>query len=606
MKTILMRKFRAVNKLVLLIGVIVWVVSSTIANGQTIDKELGIKDSLVKVSGNKIAAAHYNKKLLKQPKNSVYLTMLGFIYLNVGEYPKAEKYLKEAIISNKHYFTYYGLGALYFQTNKYEKALENINISKELNPQFVKNYVLLGQIAMSKSDYDGCISIVNEGLKIDSTNGKFYLLRGMAYDAKGLAFNAGSDLRLATKLDSLNAVAWSKRAIHTFNKGLLKEGYEFGLKAIKLTDSTDVEFWHFLGLAGQYNNKLQESVGCFNRCISLDKNPMYYKLRSASKYLQEDMDGACADLRVSSNLYINQKIQNEEFNDVKQQLIKFCDSTKEAYYYQRGIALYNLKKFPEAIKMYTKGLKKFPNGGATYSFKGNAYMEVDSNEQAILCYQLSNANKDNLLLEYQSNPQYASRGMDTVNLIFKTTIAGNYSSMAECYLRLNDIDEALKYINMGMKEMPAGFEIGYNFTLHNLRAQIYAARGEYNSANLDFNKAISINPYNPRVYVQRAYMKYCQANNLGQRKVYLGFSDQRLGSVQIPVYESKLTNNSLLYSALKDCSIAIDNDTQYGWAYYLRGIISRQLNKPDYCKDFLEAKRLGIELTEQEIKSCLR
>ncbi len=574
---------------------------------QTIDKELDIKDSLVKVNGYKLAASYYNKKLLKQPKNHVYLTMLGVIYLNAGEYPKAEKYLNEAILANnKQYFTYHCLGGLYFQINKYSKATEAINKSKALNPQFKKNYLLLGQIAIEKSEYDSCISIVNNALKIDSTYGKLFLIRAMAYDAKRLSFNAGSDFELATKYDSTNSVAWSKRAIHLFNNGQLKEGYKYGLKALQLSDSTYAEYWHFLGLAAQYNNKYEESIECFNRCIALEKNPMYFKLRSDTRYRQEDMDGACSDLSLAKDIYIAQKIQNQEFNEVMQQLASLCDSTKEAYYYQRGIAFYNLKKFQEAINVYKKGLKKFPNGGATYSFLGNAYMAIDSNEKAILNYNLSLAYKDNMLLEYQTNTQYASRGADTVNLIFKTSIAANYLYLAECHLKLNDASEALKQINTSIKEMPLGFEMDFTFLQYKFRAQIYAMRSEYSSANLDFSKAISINPYDQEVYVQRAYMKYCQANNLGGRKVYLGFSHQKIGSVQIPINETKLTDNTLLYSALKDCNTALENDSDYGWAYYLRGLIGRQLNKPDYCKDFLEAKRLGIELNEMEIRNCIR
>jgi len=77
------------------------------------------------------------KALQFSPKNGAYLDSLGWVYFKKGDYQKAEKYLKEAIIYTKDPVIYEHLGDLYKKLNDkkkgkkyYEKALE-IDVSNE-------------------------------------------------------------------------------------------------------------------------------------------------------------------------------------------------------------------------------------------------------------------------------------------------------------------------------------------------------------------------------------------------------------------------------------------------------------------------------------------
>jgi tetratricopeptide (TPR) repeat protein len=90
----------------------------------------------------------------KSPMKSRGYSNLGSIYYKRGEYDKALEHLNRSIevddISLDIERTYANRGLVYFTTGKYDRALDDFNKAIFINPYFKEMYYLRGNVFLSK------------------------------------------------------------------------------------------------------------------------------------------------------------------------------------------------------------------------------------------------------------------------------------------------------------------------------------------------------------------------------------------------------------------------------------------------------------------------
>ena len=313
----------------------------------------------------------------------------------------------------------------------------------------------------------------------------------------------------------------------------------------------------------------------------------------------------CDDIHDSYQIATKNQAPKNFISDLEYTIGIYCDTNNASYYYQRGIAYYNLTQYDKAVDIYTKGLAKKPSNSMLLSFRGNAYYIQKKYKEALADYTQSISNKENVIDDIKANQKHTE-----INLFDETYINGFISSMqvsmAESYFALQEYDKALEEINKGLAIAPNLKEFGKE-NFYNVRGTIHLALGNYNSALADFDTCILLNNAEPFLYVNRSIARTQQNKTTKIRSVSLsgGINNRTFyGNWLIPITKDKDKNTSNLLLALKDCNKAIEQDKNLAEAYYIKAIIEKQLGTGDYCSDLKKAQNLGYTIEAEWLKEC--
>lgn len=490
---------------------------------------------------------------------------------------KAKEYIDKAIMISDTLDYYFTIRGSYFASQgKYFDALLDYKKAIEIRPS-AENYFYRARLNISYNYFSLALDDCNKAIGIEPEFMDAYQLRAeIYYDLKKYEF-ALNDLNAAIFLDSANAVLYNQKGV----------------------------------ILDLLSNK-SEALKCYSQSIQLD-NTSYetYHNRSMIYYDLEDMDNTCIDLSSAYNLMEQQKSNNSLKESISNQMKDICDSSKASYYYQRGIAQYNLGNYSQAIHWYRRSLSKFPNDAMTISFIGNAYMANKDYENALAVYE--NALAENTFYKsLKNNVRFNTAPLDSIELMRKSFVSTTYFSMAEAHLGLNHFNDAEIAMQKALDSLPnkgilgaEKFIAGY----YNLRGNIYLAQQKYELSLADFDYAIRLNSQYSHAYVNRAITKINQVEKITMSTVFLShkIGNQTLaGAWTFPLNKNSISsNNALLVSALNDCNTAIAMDKNLGYAYYTSGHIKKMMMK-DYCDDFIRASELGFPVEQGILTNCGR
>ena len=112
-------------------------------------------------------AKEYAEKLYKKyPESKDTLFTLGFVYQSLGRLKKAISLYKKFLDIEKNYFVYLNMGMSYALLKYYRKAIENINIAIEMEPESSEAYVEKGDCLTMMGKYDEALECVDKLGKI--------------------------------------------------------------------------------------------------------------------------------------------------------------------------------------------------------------------------------------------------------------------------------------------------------------------------------------------------------------------------------------------------------------------------------------------------------
>lgn len=574
---------------------------------QTREKYEQIIDSFTKTEQTQKLIPYFLKELKTKPKNEDVLRALGFLYSTGNQPDIGEKYFRDAIAVNpKCASCYMNIGRLYAQKSDTNKALEYFDKAVNLQPDNIKLYLARAQLKDFVGDQFGALADYNKAIEIDPKNADSYTERGL-YNAKQNYFPlALADLNKAVELAPDNYRPYYERAGIYYEQKMMKEAL-VDINASIALDSSQERLFTVKGFMHAFLNEHEKAVADFTKAIQLNpKHYLPYYHRSLSKYKLEDMDGSCADRQQSLAILNKYEPKNPLKEELEYSIGNYCDASKASYYYQRGIAFYNLQKFDDAVEIYTKGVQKFPNNSMMLSFRGNAYFSRKDYAAAINDYYASIQNKNNLGYDIEANQRHTGLTGESIGVYVNGFIAVAQLSIAESKFALGDYKQALIEINKAIDIAPVIKEIELEI-YYNVRGNIFLALGKNQEALDDFNTAIQKGPSFPLAYVNRAIAEINLDSKVAVRSYSIrgGINNQNFNANwTLPLKTSIKNSRSNIFSALADCNKAIELEPNLDFAYYIRGQIRKMLSYDNACADLKKAKELGYPVEESLMKDC--
>lgn len=579
---------------------------SSIAQKQNLLEEY--IDSKFNKNGNDVVIELFKQRIKEKIAINSANVSLGYIYLLEEKYDLSEKYYRANLILNpKSGITHFQLGRLYSRKKDFKKALIFLDKAVTLEPENADLYAHRAIFKYTKlDDKIGTENDFTKAVELDPKNASIYLSRAQYRISDNLLLLALIDFNKAIELDPKNYQAYLFRSEIFYNQQRPKEAIKDINSAISIDDKKESAYTargSLYASLGEFSKANED----FDKSIEIYPNGYYvYYMRSKIKYQAEDMNGYCDDLNKSLSL-INQYEQKSPYKSIIENSISsICDNSKSSYYFQRGIAHYNMREYEKSIAIYSKGLEKFPKNSMTLSFRGNSYFEVNQFEKAIADYDLSNLNVDNLKVDMLDNRNYANKSEEEFEKYVNGTLATNHLMSSKSKFALEKYQEALLEIEKGIKIAPDIPEFGLE-NYHNVRGLILMALGENEKAIADFDKCLQIKIYVPIALINRAIAKINLKTQVKYRSSFISMNSPTtmyFGRWDLPAQSKTEYSKPNLLSALQDCNQAIKEDSEIGYAYYVRGAIKKLLEKEDYCKDLKRAKSLDYQFDESILENC--
>lgn len=565
-------------------------------------------DSLAQSGQSAKVIPYLNKELKQHPKNESLLRLLGFYHLQNNNLVEGEKYYRNALLINeKCARCYLNMARIYGVKNKQKEAMAFIEKAVLTDP---KDALIVSNRAKIKEQFGdkfGALTDHNKAIEMAPNHAEYYTERGAANAKNGYESLALTDFNKAISLSPDSYDAYFYRGGIFYNQNRIDEALSDISKAISLNGKKP-HFYNgrgaIYGSLGQFDKALSD----YSESIKLNpKTLVTYLNRAKVYYYLENLDAACDDYTKAKQISLSQQGKDQvELKSIAESLTDFCDPTQSSYFYQRGIAHYNLKEYDQALIQYDKGLQKFPKNAMILSFKGNAFLAIKNYKSALENYEAALQYKDKLKLEIKANTRFANATEAEFITYYNASLAAIYFGIAESQYYIGRFEEALAAINSAISLAPNTKEINKE-TYFQRRGSIYLATGKYNLALVDFDKSIAVKNDYALAYANRAIARISLIEG-GKKSPYrlsAKRSDQAasIGWIFNDQSVAKRSEKDFLM-ALADCDKAIELDQNFAFPYYIRGCIKQILNQKDFCIDILKAKKLGMEIDEAMLKNC--
>jgi tetratricopeptide (TPR) repeat protein len=564
-------------------------------------------DSMVAAGQSEKLIDFFRQEDKKKPNNEDITRWLGYLHLIKNDADNTIKYYLAALKINPNCgMCYVNLAKAYLIKTDYQSSLRFCNKAIEIEPENSVFIGLRGEIKAMSGDGLGAGFDFDKAVQMDDKNYENFLRRGLFDSKKGMFSSALMDFTKATELNPGYYRCWFEKASIEFNLQQYPEALEDINKAIEL-DSIRPEL--YTGRAAIYAviSEHNLAIADYSKSIQIEpKNYYAYYYRSLEKYALEDMDAACIDINEAMSIAGNK--DTSFVNQIKYSADNFCDSTQAEFYYQRGIASFNLKNYEQALKFYNSGLKKFPEHTYLISFRGNAFFALKKYKDAIADYEMAVSKKENVKSDL--NPQ-KRKFYEEKNYLDKFTdglISSDLYLMSASYFIVGDFEKAMNSIIEAIKIAPEVNDFGKENYL-NLRGCIYLISGKNEEAIKDFNQCIELNPDFENSYVNKAVAILCnEIKPELQTEIASGGVDKDAfnPSWKIPYEKIKKISKEKIKETLEYCEKAIKINPVFPMAYYISGMVKKFKGDSEYCKDLIQAHKMKYEVEMKLINKCLK
>lgn len=156
--------------------------------------------------------------LNKAPENSSLWANMGIVHRRLGNYELSEaSYLHALALNDSNHSAMRNLAVLYDEQHKTAQAeqLRKLSDATRLKNPYYR--YALAQNAYFKGDYNDALELVNDALRQESKEHKFYFLRGLSLQALGRNNAAVSSVKRAIKLTDKN---YEQQAIENYQSQL--------------------------------------------------------------------------------------------------------------------------------------------------------------------------------------------------------------------------------------------------------------------------------------------------------------------------------------------------------------------------------------------------
>ncbi|NOQ71780.1 MAG: tetratricopeptide repeat protein [Crocinitomix sp.] len=569
---------------------------------QTQDDIIAYSDSLFELDQFEEAISYYDNLIGQDSSEEMYFRSRGYAYLELNELKKGEADYQKALELNPNCsFCYSHLAKLEANRGNLDKALQLLELAIGNDEKNDFAFYMRANLREFNNNKIGALFDYNKAIELAPDMALYYTGRGLYNLNSGYAALAIRDLNKGFMLDSNDSQVIYPRAKYYANNQDWDNALKDLNRCIKL-QPTNSEYYATKATILAFLQKYDEAIDNYDLSLKIDSTYfLAYMNRARAKYSNEDMDGTCADNSRALELIEKTEANKSSIDYLKEQIADLCDPKKKSYYYQRGIASYNLGQFEQAIVHYDQGLIQFPNSAMLLSFRGNALVALGKDALAIVEYKSALQHKDALKSEIKSSASFKDNSV-AGDVYYIGAVGAFYGSLAECYANIGNYETAITYADSAINFLLKHKEkTGIHEVLssnYNIRGVIHNVQGNYEKAKSDFLNATHFNKSNPLPHVNMAFALISESSTVEYKTINMGFyinpSFMGRRSVTLPVFSKKKIDNNKLEQALKECNIALELDKKNAFAYLVRAQIKILMKQSGYCLDVFNAKELGI------------
>jgi tetratricopeptide (TPR) repeat protein len=544
-----------------------------------------------KIEQNKISQTSIDSLLNIYPKNDT-LQVYTLILDTTLSHSNLNLDLKKIIKKSYSEYAYNELISNYLHNHQNDSAQKwNKKLLVDI-PNSQKGLIVKAWKYYDIKQYPRAIAIINSVEKLYGESAKSGAIKGHSYLRLKNISKASLIFESVLEKDSMNRnsilglieIYEQVKAYHrviSLSEKLIKK------------DSDNIRLLTTSANAYIQTGELQKSIVNLKKALLLSPNDIYTLQGLVSSYHAfENMDSLCKYQNQLLDQTILNKGEKEIIENLQIQNKSYCDNTKAEYYYQRGIAAFNLEQYENAIDYYNTGIKKFPDNFYCFNFKGNALMALKKYNQAIKAYDQSINIFENNNFKIKNFPKHM-RGQE---LEFLGT---SYFFAAESYANLSNEKQVYSYINK--------YELQFGkaqkqllLVKQNALGIINLYKNEYKTAFVYFFKRYETSKAGEEDYkIGLELISKIYALNTGtSQKIYSVFMTTgvitKKGNYTITKKVIPEVSIDKAYAICDELIIKYPNRIE---AYIILAFLNKEFNKP-YCEDIRTVEQMGHSILE--------
>jgi tetratricopeptide (TPR) repeat protein len=336
--------------------------------------------------------------------------------------------------------SYYKEGLDYYNSGNYDKAEASLSKALKINGDRADYYIDYAMTLIQLGKNDEAIQYFNR-IILDKDNSIVNKNNKRAYRGMGIAYFKSHDYKKAIEqfdkalaiheLSDLNLDILYYKGNSQSKAGLFDKA-EKTYTAILKDNPSDAYTYYSRAYVYRMLESYDKSLADYDKAIKLDNNNYDYYFGKYFLLVEKgDADGASAVLKMASN--IKGTTQEDNFNLAK------------VHYY--------MSDYDKAISEFSEA---FRNGFAeAYFFLGSIYEQKKDYENAVNNYKMYTTEEANI------------------------TSAAVYNQTAFCLIQLSKYEEALSYIQTGLKYN----DLEYNQSLKRNEIIVYENMGDFEKTN---------------------------------------------------------------------------------------------------------------------------
>lgn len=352
--------------------------------------------------------------------STLYYKELGGIHLALKNYDQAiDNYKKILEINKRDKEAHYNIGYLYYLKLEYDQALQAFEKALDIDPKYLDALYIMSIVNTEKGVFDQAFKTIDLCLAIDSTNDRFYYLKGYAYSKQENAeaavewylkatqinpyLNIYNDLGIQyeqiRKTDKAieafkNALNFAKHPDHKYpnynlgriyyNEGDFQQAINYFQQALAI-DSMYSHAHNYLGLAFQNNDNLDQAIESYNKAIATDPTNKYPFYNLGKIYFNKEKYAKAISycgkaIKIDTNYTLAWELSFQsveklpEKESLTKEMINWAGPT--AFYEHKGRFHLDLREFQKAIDNYSIAIDLNPENYLHYENRGFCYEQL--------------------------------------------------------------------------------------------------------------------------------------------------------------------------------------------------------------------------------------
>jgi tetratricopeptide (TPR) repeat protein len=287
---------------------------------------------------------------------------------------------------------YFGLGNIYSNRQKYDKAIVYYDRLLERNPEDEVALANKGHAFFHLGRFSEALACIDKALEIDQQDAVAWGVRALILSELGKLDDAIKSHDKAIELDPKEWVFWYNKGVTLSTSGMNEEAIECYNKALEINPRNKYALINKCGVL-QEISRFDETLECINKALEIyPKDAEFWNFKAGILYDLSQFD----DALVCVNKALKIEPENCKFLGNKALILRKLDRTddalesinkalkinqKDAYlWYQKGTLA---EDFNEAIKYFGKALEFNPDFVEALCSKGSNLSNIGKYDEAL-------------------------------------------------------------------------------------------------------------------------------------------------------------------------------------------------------------------------------